>query len=69
MFQESIGSPILWLGFVLFVLAMLAVDLGLFHRKSHEVSLAVIALILGVSVLASLGKRPERTGGDRLAAT
>ena len=28
----------LWLGFNLFVLAMLALDLGVFHRKSHAVS-------------------------------
>jgi tellurite resistance protein TerC len=36
---ESIGSPLLWGGFVAFVLAMLALDLGVFHRKSHEVPL------------------------------
>src|SRR5919109_556346 len=29
----------LWIGFNLFVLAMLAVDLGVFHREAHEVSL------------------------------
>ena len=28
----------LWIGFNLFVLAMLALDLGVFHRKSHAVS-------------------------------
>jgi tellurite resistance protein TerC len=32
-------TPIwLWIGFNLFVLAMLALDLGVFHRKSHTVS-------------------------------
>jgi len=32
-------APIwLWVGFNLFVLAMLALDLGVFHRKSHAVS-------------------------------
>jgi len=36
---DTIGSPLLWIGFLLFVLAMLAVDLGVFHRKAHEVSL------------------------------
>jgi tellurite resistance protein TerC len=36
---ESVGTPLLWAGFIVFVLAMLAVDLGVFHRKSHEVSL------------------------------
>jgi tellurite resistance protein TerC len=29
----------LWAGFNLFILAMLALDLGVFHRKSHEVSI------------------------------
>jgi tellurite resistance protein TerC len=36
---ETIGSPALWAGFVVFVLAMLALDLGVFHRKAHAVSL------------------------------
>ena len=31
-------STWLWLGFNLFVLAMLALDLGVFHRKAHAVS-------------------------------
>jgi tellurite resistance protein TerC len=34
---ESVGSPLLWLGFIAFVLAMLAVDLLVFHRRAHEV--------------------------------
>jgi tellurite resistance protein TerC len=33
----SIGSPALWAGFVVFVVAMLALDLGVFHRKAHVV--------------------------------
>ena len=36
--QESIGTPWLWVSFVAFVLAMLALDLGVFHKKDHEVS-------------------------------
>jgi tellurite resistance protein TerC len=35
---ETIGSPALWVGFIAFVLVMLAIDLGVFHRKAHEVS-------------------------------
>ena len=35
----SIGTPALWAGFIGFVLVMLAIDLGVFHRKAHEVSL------------------------------
>jgi len=36
---QSIGSPLLWVGFLGFVLAMLALDLGVFHKKAHTVSL------------------------------
>ncbi|MCE9580113.1 MAG: TerC family protein [Deltaproteobacteria bacterium] len=36
---EGIGSPLLWLGFIGFVLGMLAIDLGVFHRKTHAVSM------------------------------
>ena len=34
---QSIGTPALWAGFIVFVLAMLALDLGVFHRKAHAV--------------------------------
>ena len=34
---QSVGSPALWAGFILFVLAMLALDLGVFNRKAHVV--------------------------------
>ena len=33
----SIGTPALWIGFTVFVIAMLALDLGVFHRKAHEI--------------------------------
>ena len=33
----SIGSPWMWIGFIAFVLAMLALDLGVFHRQAHKV--------------------------------
>jgi tellurite resistance protein TerC len=36
---ESVGTPVLWLGFTLFVFAMLALDLGVFHRKAHEIGI------------------------------
>jgi len=35
---ESISSPFMWAGFVAFVLAMLAVDLGVFQRQAHKVT-------------------------------
>lgn len=55
-----------WAGFLLFVLLMLALDLGVFHRKSHEVKIkealiwsAVwisLALIFNAGVYFYLGK-------------
>ena len=34
----SIGTPALWMGFVALVVALLAIDLGVFHRKDREIS-------------------------------
>ncbi|MCE9596300.1 MAG: TerC family protein [Planctomycetes bacterium] len=45
---ESMGSPLLWGGFLVFVLAMLALDLGVFHRKAHAVSLREAAIWSGI---------------------
>ena len=42
-----------WLGFLCFVLLMLALDLGVFHRKAHVVS--VKEALLWSSVWVSLG--------------
>jgi tellurite resistance protein TerC len=65
---DTIGSPLLWAGFIVFVLAMLALDLGVFHRKAHEVSLkeaaiwsaiwVALAVLFNLSVYAWFG--PER---------
>lgn len=62
---ETIGSPILWVGFIAFVLAMLAVDLGVFHKKAHEVSLkeagiwsavwVALAIVFNVGVYSWFG--------------
>ena len=34
----EMGSTLTWVLFIVFVLAMLALDLGIFHRKAHKVS-------------------------------
>ena len=47
---ETIGSPALWAGFVVFVMALLAVDLGVFHKQAHEVSFKEAAWWSGVWV-------------------
>ena len=36
--METIGTVWLWGGFTAFVVAMLALDLGVFHRKAHAES-------------------------------
>jgi tellurite resistance protein TerC len=51
---HSIGSPLLWVGFLLFVLLMLAIDLGVFHRNAHEVSLKEAASWSAVWVALAL---------------
>jgi tellurite resistance protein TerC len=38
MLTGSVGTPALWFGFLGFVFVMLALDLGVFHRKSHVIS-------------------------------
>src|SRR5687768_14405987 len=47
-------STILWVGFNAFVLLMLGLDLGVFHRKSHEVSLKEALTWTGVWVTLAL---------------
>jgi tellurite resistance protein TerC len=53
----SIGSPLLWAGFIGFVLVMLALDLGLFHRREHVVGLKEAGLwsLVWVSLSALFG--------------
>jgi len=56
---DTIGSPALWAGFVAFVLVMLALDLGVFHRKAHVVgakeALAWSGVWVGLALLFNLG--------------
>ena len=47
-------SPMLWVGFNVFVLIMLALDLGVFHRKTHEVSLKEALTWTGVWITLAL---------------
>src|SRR5512145_81816 len=44
----------LWIGFNVFILAMLALDLGVFHRKTHVVSLKESLAWTGVWVVLAL---------------
>jgi tellurite resistance protein TerC len=50
--METIGTPLQWGSFLALVLAMLALDLGVFHRKEHRVELreAVVWSVLWTAV-------------------
>ena len=52
--QLGSGSPLLWGLFFLVVLVALALDLGVFHRKAHEVSSREAAVFTVVWVALSL---------------
>lgn len=47
-------STLAWVGFCIFILVMLAVDLGLFNRKPHEISYRNAAVWSGVWVALAL---------------
>src|SRR5258708_19980091 len=61
------GTPLLWIGFNLFVLASIALDLGVFNRRLHKVSLreagffsllwVVLSILFGLGVLRYSGKQ------------
>src|SRR5271166_4232898 len=38
------GTPLLWVGFILFVLLAVTLDLGVFHREAHEIKTREAAL-------------------------
>src|SRR3981081_2018472 len=47
-------STLAWVGFCIFILVMLAIDLGLFNRKPHEISYRNAAIWCGVWVALAL---------------
>ena len=48
------GTPLLWVGFISFVLLALALDLGVFHRKAHRVGMREAAFFSAVWVALSI---------------
>jgi tellurite resistance protein TerC len=52
--METIGNPWMWTGFLAFVLAMLALDLGVFHRQAHKISVKEAAIWSVVWVTCAL---------------
>jgi tellurite resistance protein TerC len=51
---STIAGPWAWAGFLAFVLAMLALDLGVFHRKEHVISAREAAIWSAVWIVLSL---------------
>ncbi len=53
------GTPLLWVGFISFVLVALALDLGVFHRKAHKVGIREAAFFsagwIALSILFGYG--------------
>src|SRR5712691_8420339 len=47
-------STLAWVGFCVFILVMLAIDLGLFNRKPHEISYRNAAVWSGIWVALAL---------------
>jgi tellurite resistance protein TerC len=52
--MESVGTPLLWILFWAFVVVMLALDLGVFHRRAHVVSVKEAAIWSAVWIAVSL---------------
>jgi tellurite resistance protein TerC len=60
------NRTLLWVGFNVFIIIMLAIDLGVFHKKTHEVKLkealvwslvwVVLALLFSIFVAYEFGK-------------
>jgi tellurite resistance protein TerC len=61
------GTPLLWIGFNLFILACMALDLGVFNRRLHKVGLreagffsllwVALSILFGLGVLYYSGKQ------------
>lgn len=53
------GTPLLWVGFNLFVLVALAFDLGVFHRNPHKITIreafTASALWIGIAIAFGCG--------------
>jgi tellurite resistance protein TerC len=51
------GTPLLWVGFNLFVLLAIALDLGVFHRKVHKISIreAAVWSVIWIALAVAFG--------------
>jgi tellurite resistance protein TerC len=44
----------LWAAFIIFILVLLALDLGVFHRKAHAITFKEAMILSGVWILVAL---------------
>ena len=51
---ETVGTPALWIGFVALILALVALDLGVFHRRDEPISIRDSLAWTGAWVAVSL---------------
>jgi tellurite resistance protein TerC len=63
----SVGTPLMWIVFGLIIAAMLALDLGVFHRRAHTIRTSEAAIWTVVWIVLALGFNGYvawRFGGD-----
>jgi TerC family integral membrane protein len=53
--MHTVGTPLLWIFFLALILAMLALDLGIFHRRPHEISTREAAIWSVAWVVMAMG--------------
>jgi len=64
---HSIGTPFFWTSFILIILVLLSIDLGVFHRRAHAVTVReatcwslvwiLLSLSFGVWIFKTFGKQ------------
>ena len=64
----AMGTPLLWIAFNLFILVAVALDLFVFHRRAHKISIREasiasvgwigVSVLFGVAVLYFFGQKP-----------
>ncbi len=65
--EHSIGTPLFWISFIAVVVILLALDLGIFHRRAHAVSLreatawsifwVILSVLFGLWISIHFGKQ------------
>jgi tellurite resistance protein TerC len=63
----SVGTPALWIAFAVVIVAMLALDLGVFHRRAHVVRLreaAIWSVVWAALAVGFGGFVTARLGGE-----